>query len=120
MKVQFDPNIIPLEVLLDAFFVSHDPTSMDKQGFDTGEQYRSVIFYSEGQEERIRKKMESLNHDVYDNQILTELRSAETFRIAEEYHQDFYNQNKNKPYCQIIIDPKIKKVREGFKKRLKS
>lgn len=119
VQVSFDPAMIPLNILLDVFFASHDPTSMDKQGNDTGEQYRSVIFYTtEAQKEIIDAKIQMFNTDVYDNQIVTLISPAKMFWVAEWYHQNYYNQNKDAPYCQIIINPKIKKIRESFRERL--
>jgi peptide methionine sulfoxide reductase msrA/msrB len=120
VQVVFNPQIVPLDILLDAFFISHDPTSIDKQGADTGEQYRSVIFYTiPEQQKTIDNKVNQLNKELYEYSIVTHILPAENFWIAEGYHQDFYNQNAKKPYCQIVIDPKIKKVRENLKEWIK-
>ncbi|MFA7284275.1 MAG: bifunctional methionine sulfoxide reductase B/A protein [Candidatus Absconditabacterales bacterium] len=121
VKVVFDAAVLPLDVLLSVFFASHDPTSVDKQGHDAGEQYRSVIFYSTSEQEKIiHTKLEQLEEDsVYTAPIVTHILPAEVFYIAEGYHQNFYNQNQQKPYCQIVISPKIKKLRDEFADRLK-
>jgi peptide methionine sulfoxide reductase msrA/msrB len=120
VQVTYNPQIIPLDILLDGFFISHDPTSMDKQGGDSGEQYRSVIFYTTPEQKKtIDTKVTQLNKDTYEEAIVTHIKAAENFWIAEGYHQDFYNQNSSKPYCQIVIDPKIKKIRESLKEWIK-
>ena len=117
----FDPTILPLDVLLAVFFASHDPTSRDKQWHDTGEQYRSAIFYTTPVQEMIihTKITQIEQNNTYDSPIVTSVLPAEPFYIAEWYHQDFYNQNQQKPYCQIVISPKIKKLRDEFADRLK-
>ena len=121
VKVVFDPAIIPYDTLLTVFFASHDPTSLDKQGADTGEEYRSVIFpANDEQEQQARAYIKKLTDDkVYDKEIVTEIRPGQTFRIAEGYHQDFYRQHPNKPYCTIVINPKIQKLRKSFAHLLK-
>lgn len=121
MKVVYDPTIVSYQTLLHVFFASHDPTSLDRQGGDTGEQYRSVIFYTDEKQKALAENMiGQLNADqVYDRPIVTELRPAETFRIAEGYHQNYYNQHGNKPYCQIVINPKVAKLREKYADLLK-
>ncbi len=123
VKVIYDPTIITYETLLNVFFTSHDPTSLDQQWHDRGEEYRSVIFYlhdkQKAQAQSMIAKLES--EKVYDKPIVTEVRSAEKFRLAESYHQNFYDQHShlNKPYCQLVINPKIAKLRENFKDLLK-
>lgn len=123
VKVIYDPAVISYETLLSVFFVSHDPTSLDKQWADAGEQYRSVVFYTdEDQKWAVEHMIQTLQQQsVYDKPIVTELRPAETFWVAEWYHQNFYDQNShiNKPYCQIVINPKIAKLREQFTRFLK-
>src|SRR3989344_1607921 len=121
VQVEFDPSIITLDDLLSVFFSSHDPTSMDKQGNDAGEQYRSVIFYtSEEQKEAIAQFIKKLEADqVYQKPIVTEVKAVGKFYEAEGYHQNYYNNNRNKSYCQFVIDPKIAKLRQKFAHLLK-
>lgn len=121
VQVEFDAFIITLDDLLSVFFTSHDPTSKDRQGNDVGEQYRSVIFYTSDEQKAVIlsfiKKLET--DGVYTKPIVTEVKSAGKFFEAEGYHQNYYNQNKDKPYCQLVIDPKIAKLREKYKFLLK-
>lgn len=114
VKVTRDEILLPLEILLDAFFTSHDPTSMDKQGNDTGSQYRSAIFTTnEQQESAVKTFVDHLEEEhIYPQPLVTQLQPASEFWIAEGYHQDYYTQHGSKPYCQIVIDPKIKKIRQ--------
>ncbi len=121
VKVEFDPAIISLENLLAVFFSSHDPTSLNKQGNDAGEQYKSVIFYTSAEQKSdiasfIAKLAE---RKVYAKPIVTEVRHAGKFYEAEGYHQNYYNNNKTQAYCQLVIDPKIKKLREQYLHLLK-
>lgn len=121
VEVSFDGGVIKLEDLLAVFFSSHDPTSFDRQGNDVGSQYRSVIFFtSENQEDKIKKYIQKLEAEkIFSNKIVTELKRLKNFFRAEEYHQDYYNQNREQPYCQYIIDPKIVKLRKQFAYLLK-
>lgn len=116
VQVTFDPEITPLGEILEVFFAIHDPTSRDRQGNDVGEQYRSVIFYHDesqrqGAEQMIRK-LEA--ERVRPNPIVTELRPAETFWPAEDYHQDYFKNNPGQPYCAYVVAPKVAKFRSKF------
>ena len=120
VEVAYDPTIIPYEALLDVFFTAHDPTTRDRQGGDSGEQYRSIIFGTPEELERAKKYIEKLESEtVFELPIVTELRTKEVFYIAEDYHQDYYANNPTQGYCQYVIDPKIAKIREKFSKYLK-
>lgn len=121
VQVEFDPSIITLDDLLSVFFSSHDPISIDRQGSDVGEQYRSVIFFeADEQKETIQKFIKTLEADkVYGGPIVTEVKPISQFYEAEKYHQNYYNNNPNKPYCQLVIDPKVKKLREKYAHLLK-
>lgn len=121
VQVEFDPSIISLDDLLSVFFSSHDPTSMDRQGNDAGQQYRSVIFYtSDEQHEKISSFIEKLERDkVYENPIVTEIKPLNKFYVAEKYHHNYYNQNQNKSYCQLVISPKILKLKQKYSYLLK-
>lgn len=116
IDVEFDPNIISYDELLDVFFGTHDPTQVNRQGGDVGEQYRSVIFaHSPEQQETAEAKKAVLDVEgVFDKPIATAIEPFDAFYSAEEYHQDFYAKNPKQPYCQAVIDPKIAKLRKRF------
>lgn len=119
IRVAFDPTIIWYEQLLAVFFTSHDPSSVDKQWYDEWEQYRSIIFTeNENQETEAKAFIEKIK-DNFTLPIATELRPVSKFYVAEWYHQDYFNQNQDKQYCRLVIDPKIKKIREIYKNWLK-
>lgn len=123
IQIKFDSKIISYEQLLEIFFKLHDPTTLNQQGADTGEQYRSAIFYhSEEQRKTAEKVIERFEKErIYDDPIVTEITPFTNFYEAEDYHQDYYNQNRNSnSYCRIVIDPKIQKLyklslQENFK-----
>lgn len=121
VQVEFDSSVIPYERLLDVFFATHDPTTLNRQGNDIGEEYRSVIFYHNDEQkaaaEGMIRKLEQ--EKVFSNPIVTTIEPAKPFYPAEAEHQDFYDRNPDKPYCQIVIDPKIAKLRQKFAKYLK-
>ncbi|MBC8155614.1 MAG: peptide-methionine (S)-S-oxide reductase MsrA [Bacteroidetes bacterium] len=121
VEVLYDPNKVTYAELLQAFFRSHDPTTLNRQGADVGTQYRSVIFYhSEEQKqlaEQIRQELDASG--AYGNPIVTEISPAETFYEAEAYHQSYFAQNPNQGYCSYVIAPKLDKFRKVFKDKLK-
>lgn len=113
IKVEFDEAIIPLEVVLDIFFATHDPTTKDRQGNDVGSQYRSAVFYTdEAQKPTIDRTINKLR-DLGLN-IVTEVHPIGEFFEAEEYHQDYFNKNPEQGYCQFAIPPKLAKLRQEF------
>ncbi len=116
IKIEYDPALISFENLLTVFFASHDPTTLNRQGADVGTQYRSVIFYTENEQKIAAEKfMASLNASSKDGApITTELSPFETFYPAESYHVDYYAQNQDAMYCQLVINPKLQKVQEQF------
>lgn len=121
IQVTFDPKKISYKELLEIFFTTHDPTTLNRQGADVGTQYRSVVYYhdetqNETAEEVIR---EFGTKEVWADPIVTEISPLDVFYPAEEYHNDYYAQNGQQPYCQIVITPKIVKLRKEFKKKLK-
>ncbi|MGQ0827087.1 MAG: peptide-methionine (S)-S-oxide reductase MsrA [Bacteroidota bacterium] len=120
-EVVYDPSKITYDELLQAFWKSHDPTQLNRQGNDIGTQYRSVIFYhNEKQRELAEKYKKELNASgVWDKPIVTEISPAATFYKAENYHQDYFNLNGNESYCQFVIQPKIEKFKKVFKDKLK-
>ncbi|MBM4176704.1 MAG: peptide-methionine (S)-S-oxide reductase MsrA [Ignavibacteria bacterium] len=119
-QIQYDKSKISFEELLEAFWMSHDPTTLNRQGADVGTQYRSVIFYhDENQEDLAEKYKQKLNNaKVFDKPIVTEISRFEKFFPAEDYHQNYYKENPNKPYCLFIIRPKLEKFRKVFKEKL--
>jgi peptide-methionine (S)-S-oxide reductase len=120
-NVYYDASVISFDELLAAFFVSHDPTQLNKQGNDEGTQYRSVVFYhNEEQKTKALGYIKKLNEEkAYPSDIVTEVSAAHTFYIAEAYHQNYYNQNGSEPYCQFVIQPKMEKFKKVFKDKLK-
>ena len=121
IQIEFDPTIISYEKILEVFWTTHDPTTLNRQGADIGTQYRSVIFYnSEKQKkEALRSKEEMQKSGKFKDKIVTQILPFDKFYKAEEYHQNFYDRNKSYPYCQIVINPKIQKLLEQFKKDIK-
>lgn len=121
IQVEYDPKVIPLEILLSVFFSAHDPTTRNRQGYDVGDQYRSIVLYeTDQQHQTIESFMQKLQKDnVFAKPIVTEVKKIEAFYEAEEYHQDYYDRNRDQGYCQVIIDPKIKKLKEKFSEYLK-
>jgi len=121
IEIVFDPKKITYDKLLEAFWESHDPTSLNKQGNDVGTQYRSAIFYHN---EEQRKKAESYKTELnstkaFEKPIVTEITPAGTFYAAENYHQDYYANNGSQPYCYYVIRPKLEKFKKVFNDRLK-
>ena len=121
IQIRYNPEIISFRELLYVFFATHDPTTLNRQQNDVGTQYRSGIFYhSEKQKEVAEEIVEELaKKGIFENKIVTEIGEVKDFYIAEKEHQDFYNQHRQQPYCQFIIDPKIKKLTEVFADKLK-
>ena len=111
-KITFDPDVISYPKLLDYFWIMHDPTSMDQQGSDKGEQYRSAIFYlTEKQKEDALKSKEILDRSgMYQNKAVTEVLPLQEFYEAEDYHKNYYDNNKNSLYCRLVIEPKLNKL----------
>ncbi len=122
VQVTFDSEVTSLREILGVFFTIHDPTTRDRQGNDIGSQYRSVIFWHSEQQHEIAAQMiaELEQSGIWGKPIVTELRPAETFYKAEDYHQDYYRDNPGQPYCAYIVEPKVRKFREKFAAMLKS
>lgn len=119
VQITFDPAEIAYEDLLTIFMTSHDPTTLDRQGADKGTQYRSIILYHDDGQKTIAEKVMQAVGSYYKDPIVTELAPLEVFYPAENYHQDYYNNNPSAGYCQVVIDPKIKKLRQMYADRLK-
>jgi peptide-methionine (S)-S-oxide reductase len=121
LQIVYDPAKITFDELLEIFWQTHDPTTLNRQGNDVGTQYRSVVFYhNQEQKEKAEKYKEQLNKSgAFDNTIVTEIAPFSKFYIAENYHQDYYNQNGSAPYCNFVIRPKVEKFQKVFKSKLK-
>ncbi|HWC98716.1 MAG TPA: peptide-methionine (S)-S-oxide reductase MsrA [Candidatus Sulfopaludibacter sp.] len=121
VQVTFDSEITTYREILEVFFAIHDPTSLDRQGNDSGTQYRSVIFYhSEAQKAVAEEMIRELNGEgVWRDPIVTEVRAAEPFYVAEDYHQEYFANNPRQPYCSYVVAPKVKKFREHFAEKLR-
>lgn len=119
--VSFNPEIISLKELLEIFFATHDPTTLNRQGHDVGTQYRSAIFFSkEAQKEVIENYISYLTEEqVFDNPIVTQVSKLDVFYNAEEDHQNYYNDNQLQPYCNFVISPKVQKLKKNFANKLK-
>ncbi|EOR95700.1 Peptide methionine sulfoxide reductase MsrA [Arcticibacter svalbardensis MN12-7] len=121
IQIDFDPSIVTYEELLLVFFKTHSPTSLNKQGNDSGTQYRSVIFYHNQEQKKAADFMiDTLTREmVYDKPIVTEIVPVSEFYKAEDYHQNFFNNNPLKAYCVFVIQPKLSKFTKDFKEKLK-
>lgn len=121
VKIEFNPAIISFETILEVFFSMHDPTTLDRQGADIGDQYRSTILYAdEGQKklsERFIKKLK--DEQMFNRPIVTKIEKLGDYYSAEDYHKDYYKNNRIRPYCQFIISPKLKKLKDRFPELLK-
>lgn len=115
IQITYDPEIISLEQILEIFWTAHDPTTLNRQGADKGTQYRSVIFYeSEEEKEIAEKSIKEVASQLYSDPIVTELAPLTTYYPGEAYHQNYYNGQSSKPYCHVIITPKISKLRSKY------
>jgi peptide-methionine (S)-S-oxide reductase len=121
IEITFDPSIISFKDLLQIFFTTHDPTTYNRQGGDVGTQYRSAIFYHNPEQEKIaRQVIQEFNRSkVWKKPIVTEVVPYREFYKAEDYHQDYYAKNSGQPYCRVVIEPKIAKLREHYREKLK-
>lgn len=122
IEIRYNPNIVSIKTLLEVFFSSHDPTTLNQQGNDRGTQYRSAIFYSDETQKGIAENYIRLlrKNDVFNQPIVTTLEPLKEFFLAEKEHQNYYNENKNQPYCQFIIAPKLEKIKNYYSDKLKS
>lgn len=123
IKITYNPEEVAFEDLLEIFFVTHDPTTLNRQGADVGTQYRSEIFYtSETQKASAENFIKLLtDQNIYEGKkIVTKISSASKFYEAEDYHQDYFAQNPNQPYCQAVITPKLDKLKKNYKSKLKN
>lgn len=119
VKVDFDPRVITYEEILHIFWAMHDPTTQDRQGYDVGRQYRSIILFVTDKQRRIAENVKSEIVPLWPKPIVTEILPFSKFFEAEDYHQDFYKSGQRPDYCEIVINPKLAKLREKFAKRLR-
>lgn len=121
VRLYYNPSMITFEELLEVFWKTHDPTTLNRQGADVGTQYRSVIFYHDDKQKQIAEHYKELitKEKIYDAPIVTEISPLLNFYEAEYYHQNYYNQNMHQPYCSFVITPKVRKLEQLFKEKLK-
>ena len=116
-KITYNSKLISLENILEIFYLSHDPTTLNRQGNDVGKHYRSIILFDNLQEkETIENFTNKMNEKIFDNKIVTEIKKFTTFYKAEEYHQDYFKNNQSQPYCKFVISPKVSKARQELSK----
>lgn len=120
LKIEYNPEIVSLETLLDVFFTIHDPTTLNRQGSDVGTQYRSIILYTTEEQKNIAENFIKNIQKKFDKVIVTEIKQLTNFYPAEDYHQNYYGKNPNNPYCTFQIPGKFAKVSKKFRPNLKS
>jgi len=120
-QISFDPTVLSYSDLLRIFFTVHDPTQLNRQGNDTGTQYRSVIFYHSPEQKKIAEEViqEIAAAKLWSGRIVTQVVPFEAFYVAEDYHQEYFANNPNQPYCQAVVAPKVKKFRDHYRAQLK-
>lgn len=121
IKIEFDPSEISYSALLEVFFVTHDPTTLNRQGNDIGTQYRSEIFYLDAEQQKVATEYLNIlkRERVFEQPIVTALSPAEQFYVAENYHKDYFSINPAQPYCQAVVKPKVEAFKHGFASKLK-
>ena len=121
-QITFDPEVISYKEILEVFFTVHDPTTLNQQGADVGTQYRSVIFYHNNEQKGVAEQAikEMTAAGIWDAAIVTQVESLKAFYKAEDYHQQYFENNPRQPYCQVVIAPKVRKFREHYRERLKA
>ena len=121
IQVKFDPNVISFEKILDIFWHTHDPTTLNRQGNDIGTQYRSAIFYHDEKQKEIaeKSKKDLEQKGLYKDPIVTEITPFKNFYVAEDYHKNYYDNHKDAPYCNFVIDPKVHKLLQQYRNDVK-
>jgi len=120
VRLAYDSAVIQVATILDIFWTIHDPTTKDRQGADVGSQYRSIILYANTDDQKIAETSVATAQSVWPAPIVTEVRPLQAFYLAEPEHQDYFNTHPERAYCQIVIDPKLSKLRQSFAHLLKS
>jgi peptide-methionine (S)-S-oxide reductase len=120
VQITFDPNIIPFKEILEIFFATHDPTTLNRQGADVGSQYRSVILYHNNQQKEMSEKVINELYDLkkFDAPIVTQVEPFNKFYVAEDYHKNYFKEHPQQSYCRLVIDPKIDKLHKNFSDKL--
>ena len=120
-EILYDKSKVSFDELLEVFWKTHDPTTVNQQGNDHGTQYRSAVFYHSNEQKQLAEKYKKQINDarLYPNPIVTEITAASTFYEADDYHQDYFNLNGSQPYCKFVIQPKVKKFEKIFKDKMK-
>ena len=120
-QITFDPKVISFAEILEVFWHTHDPTTLNRQGNDAGTQYRSAIFYHSEEQKKIaeKSKKDTDASDLWKNKIVTEITPLGAYYVAEDYHQNYYNSNRQQGYCVYVIDPKVEKLKKKFGDKLK-
>ncbi|WP_394699906.1 peptide-methionine (S)-S-oxide reductase MsrA [uncultured Draconibacterium sp.] len=121
VQITFDPEVVSFSEILEVFFMTHDPTTLNRQGNDVGPQYRSAIFYHNEEQKEVAERVIDLfeKEEVYSRPIVTEVTKFDQFYIAEDYHINYYARNKTQGYCQFVVAPKLEKFKKIFKDQLK-
>lgn len=121
IKIEYDPKVIPFKTLLEVFWATHNPTTLNQQDYDKGTEYRSIILYTTDEQKKDAEESmkEEQEHIGEGRPIVTEIKKLDTFYTAEEYHHKYFERNEGAPYCSIIISPKIQKLKEKFAHLLK-
>lgn len=121
VQIKFDPSEISFKEILQVFFTVHDPTQLNRQGNDIGTSYRSAIFYHSDEQKRVAEEVikEFTDEQIYDKPIVTQVEPFDKFYSAENYHQEYFANNPNQPYCAAVVAPKVAKFRQKFVSRLK-
>jgi peptide-methionine (S)-S-oxide reductase len=121
IQITYDPKIISFKELLEVFWSSHDPTTLNRQGYDVGTQYRSAIFYHSEEQKKLAEEYKNrLNEEkAFDNPVVTEIAAFDVFYTAKSDHQNYYNNNKSQGYCRMVIAPKLEKFEKVFKDKMK-
>lgn len=119
VQIHFDPKIITYKEILDIFWAIHDPTTLNRQGNDVGDDYRSIILFNDAKQKEVSEESIKEVAKLWPNPIVTELKPLEHFYPAEDYHQNYFNNHPEQAYCQIVINPKLEKLRRKFEARLK-
>lgn len=120
-QITFDPDVVSFAEILDVFWRTHDPTTLNRQGADRGTQYRSAIFYHSDEQREIAETSKATANasGMWDNPIVTEIVPLTEFYPAEDYHQNYFRRNPHQPYCMMVVAPKVKKFRKNFAEKLK-
>jgi peptide-methionine (S)-S-oxide reductase len=119
-QLTFDPDVVTYRQLLDLFFTTHDPTTLNRQGPDTGTQYRSAIYYKDDAQREVAEAAKEAAQSIWQGRIVTEIAPLDVFYPAEDYHQEYFRNNQYQPYCQVIIEPKVAKLRKEHLDMLKA